>query len=492
MKLASTFLYDLVHKLSKSEKRYIKVQQGYGEKEYLALLDALLAHKSFDEIQFAKDNQGANFLKNLSVNKRYLYEIVLKSLSNFGEKTIENLVFEKISSIEVLINKTLYAAANVELKKALKITSQYELFELQIMLLGIEKKIRSIFQLKIENKENPAEIIFNKEKYCLSQLINTSEYWFLNQQISEFQMKYQKIETATQKKYFEVLVNSPQFKNEELATNIKSKIYYFQANATYQFMIGNQAAAYHYNQSFLDFLESNPLFLKIYAERYLATLNNLLIDSFGMGKFDMLEEGIFRLDKIPERIEFKRIKNIEASVFRQKYLLLLNWYLRQQEFEKALELIPEIEMGLLRFGKNIEKHHRITFYYLLAYVLFINKDFKQSLRWNEEIIFDSKEDVVKEIYYFARVKNLVLNYEIGNLKLLDSLLLSTPKYLRARRSLYKTEKTLFTLLKKLLNSADKKEREKHFSQFRKELIILFEVATEKRIFSYLDLRLWAK
>ena len=71
-----------MHKLSKSEKRYLKVQQGKGEKDYLTLLDALLAQKQFDENQFIEDNKGANFLKNLSVNKRYLYEIILKSLSN--------------------------------------------------------------------------------------------------------------------------------------------------------------------------------------------------------------------------------------------------------------------------------------------------------------------------------------------------------------------------------------------------------------------------
>jgi hypothetical protein len=47
MKVASSFLFDLVHSLSKSEKRYIKVQQKKGEKDYLKLMDAILLICSF-------------------------------------------------------------------------------------------------------------------------------------------------------------------------------------------------------------------------------------------------------------------------------------------------------------------------------------------------------------------------------------------------------------------------------------------------------------
>lgn len=490
MKIASSFLYDLVHKLSKSEKRYIKVQHGNGEKDYLALMDALLTQKSFDDNKLIKDYKDANFIKNLPVNKRYLYEILLKTLTHFGEKTIEDQVFAKISATNVLIDKTLYKAAYKELKKGLKLAEKYELFELQIMLLGIEKRIRSMRQFKFNSKNDNSELIYKTEKTCLDQLLNTNDYWYLNNQISQFQMKYQKIQTEEQKFYIHNIINSPKLKNENLATNIKSKIFFYQANATNQFMLGNTSQAYEFNKQFLDFLESKPNFLKLYAERYLATLNNLLIDSFGMGKYDKLEQGINRLELIPKRAEFKAIKNIESNVFRQKYLLLLNWCLSQHDYQKAVELIPQIDTGLKQFEKTIEKHHRITFYYLCAYISFINKDYQEALKWNSNIIYDSKEDVVKEIFYFSRILNLIIHYELENYRLLDSLLLSTPKYLKARREVYLTEKALFSFLRKLINSIDKKEKEKHFNKFELDLNRLFENSNEKRVFSYLDLRIW--
>lgn len=488
MKTPSTFLYDLVHTLSKSEKRYVKVMSGTKDNDYIHLMDALLAQKTFDESQLVKNNKGANFLKHLPVNKRYLYELLLKSLAQFGQKAQKDKVLERIEASNVLIKKGLFAAALGELKKGYKIAEKHELFELQILLSNTQKKL--LYQQQSKIKDNDLiHHIFNAEMKSLEQLKNTNEYWYLAQKVSQFQIRFQKIQNEEQQKQFEEIIASPLFHNVSLATNFKSQLYYYQSNATYQFMLGNVEQAYEINKNFLDLLEAHSHFLKIYAERYLATLNNMLIDSFVIGKYDKLTEGIERLAMTVERPEFKSIKDIESRVFRQRYLLLINWSLKE-DIKKAIEWIPDIEKGLERFGKKIEKHHRITFYYLVAYLLFLNGRYDQALQWNNLIIYEPKEDVVKEIFHFARILNLLLHYELGNYTLLESLLLSTPKYIKARRSIYATEKALFRFLRKSLNSIDKKEQQQLTSNFNKEIHSLFQIPKEKRVFNYLDLRQW--
>lgn len=489
MKTASTFLYDLVHTLSKSEKRYIKVQAGAGEKDYLQLMDALLAQKTFDEEQLMKDHKGANFIKHLAVNKQYLYELILKRLTQFGQKNLEGVVFEKIAATNVLIEKGLIRAAHHELKKGQVIATEYELFELQIMLASLEKKLLSLQQSKKEDT-TLIEQIYNKEINSLEQLKNTIEYGYLAQQVLRFQMQFQKIQNEEQQQYMDSITHSPKFQALHLATNFKSKTHFYQANATYQFIRGDVKKAYDINREFLDLLDANPRFLQLYAERYIATLNNMLIDSLVIGEYDVLKEGINRLVLTLERPEFKSIKNIAARVFRQRYLLLINWSLRQRDFAQAMEWIPMIEEGLEQFGKKIEKHHRITFYYLIAYLLFLNRQYAQALKWNNLILNDPKEDAVKEIVYFARSLNLLIHYELGNHDLLESLLASTPKYLKARRAIYATEKALFRYLGKLLNQPDKAEEQKLTTDFKAEINDLFQQPAEKRVFNYLDLRLW--
>jgi hypothetical protein len=489
MKTPSTFLFDLVSSLTKSQKRYIKVQAGSKGKDYIELMDALLNLESYNEENLIRDYQGANFLKNLAVNKQYLYELLLKSLAHFGQKRFEYKIFQKITATNILIEKGMFQAAIKELKKGQRLAEKYELFEMQLLIYSVEKRLLSNRQFK-KKAELSIMQIFEAESKILDQLKNTNEYWYLAQQIAQFQLKYQKIQTEEQKHYIEGIIQSPSLKSISLTTNFKSKIYFFQANATYQFMLGNVEKAYDFNKQFLDLLESNPNFLKLYAERYLGTLNNMLIDSLIIGKYDILEQGITRLIMIPKRQEFKSIKNIESRVFRQRYLLLLNWSLSQKEFDKAIEWIPEIEAGLKVFGTKIEKHHRITFYYLNAYLLFQNQSYDQALQWNNLILNTYSEDVVKEIFYFARVLNLLIHYELGNYPLLESLLQSTPKYLKSRRAIYATEKILFRFLGKSLKCVNKTEKQQVVDKFKKEIYVLFESPKEKRVFNYLDLRLW--
>lgn len=491
MKIPSSFLHDLVKQLTKSEKRYVKIQAGSGEKDYIRLMDALLAQDVYDEDKLIRDNEGANFLKHLAVNKRYLYELLLKLLAGYGQRSLEEKVQSKINAAKVLIAKGLPKAAWSELKKGKKLATQYELFALQLLLFSVEKGLVSG---QVSSKQNNQQIdqLFEAEGSCLKQLQNTNEYWYLAKQVAQFQLRFKKAQTEEQRRQILELSQSPLLLDLSLASNFKSKLYFYQANASCQFMLGAVERAYTFNKGFLNTLESNPHFFKLYAERYLATLNNMLIDSLVVGKYDLLEEGLERLVKTTELPAFKSVKNIQARVFRQRYLLLLNWSLSQKDFEKALDWIPEIAIGLEQFGDKIEKPHRISFYYLMAYLLFQNGDYDQALQWNNHILNDKKEDVVKEIYHFARILNLLIHYELGNYTLLGSLLLSTPKYLKVRRAIYATEKTLFRLLSKLLNAASKAEQEELLVTFKTIIEAHRNTPSERMVFNYLDLLYWLK
>ena len=488
MNTPSPILYDLVKQLTKSEKRYIKVQAGNSEKDYIQLMDALIEQKTFDEEKLLQEYQDSNFTKHLAVNKRYLYELILRSLSRFRQNALEDKTYAQISAAKILIEKGLFKAAAKELKKGQKIATKYELFELQIMLCGLEKQL--LFKQQKRPDAKAINHIFNTEQNCLRQLSTINEYWYLAHQILHFQTRFQKVQNQEQKEFLENLSQSPKFHQLELATNFKSKLFYFQAKATYYFMLGDVKQAYGTNRAFLDLLDRSPNFLHLYAERYLATLNNILIDSLIIGDYDLLEAELQRLTLTLERAEFKSIKNIESRVFRQRYLLLLNWSINQKDFGRALELVPEIEAGLQQFGKKIEKHHRITFYYLTAYLLFLNQKYDQALHWNNYMLNDPKEDVVKEIFYFARVLNLLIHFELGNHTLLESLLFSTPKYIKSKRPLYATEMALFRFLNKLLKAIDKSARAVLYTDFKNEIEELAQAPKEKRMFSYLDLSLW--
>ncbi|MCB0635542.1 MAG: hypothetical protein KDC54_02935, partial [Lewinella sp.] len=141
MKTPSPFLYDLVQRLTQSEKRYLRVRAGGSEKDYLRLMDALLAQPAFDEELLLSNHADANFAKHLAVNKRYLYDTILKALAHFGPPSAEDKVREKIAATQVLMGKGLLQAARSELRKGQRLAEKFELFALRVTLCQLEKRL---------------------------------------------------------------------------------------------------------------------------------------------------------------------------------------------------------------------------------------------------------------------------------------------------------------------------------------------------------------
>lgn len=489
MKIPSSDLYHLVHSLTKSEKRYLKVHFGSQEKDYLQLLDALLSMSSYDEEELRKKWGGASFLNNLAVSKHYLYQLILKALDRIGSGEVVENIKKMGTYARLLLAKNLPQQADKLLRKAKKEVERYEAFACGLDLLQIEKQLLST-SADAKLRGEALEKIFEEEQYSLAQIANTNEYWRLSTKLHYWQMQFQKAQDQEQAAQLEALGNHPKLKDIALATNFQSKVFFHQALATYHFTLGDTKRAYDYNQQFLQLLDSNPQHLRRFPEQYLSTLNNVLIDSLVLKQEKELVEGLKKLRQLPERKEFKNLKNIGVRIFRQRFLLEINWALSAGDFRRGAQLIPDIEKGLERFGRQIEEQHRITFYYLIAYLLFGNQRYSEALTWVNLILHDRKEKVVQEIYAFNRILNLLLHYELQNFELLNALIPSTRRYLRKKGHQYQVEQQLFRFLQKAINLTNKKERKTLCQEFRKELVILREQAHEKRVFNYIDLIYW--
>lgn len=87
---------------------------------------------------------------------------------------------------------------------------------------------------------------------------------------------------------------------------------------------------------------------------------------------------------------FRSVKNLDAQLFRQRYLLEINSYLSRGATEEALALVPAVERGLARYGAKLSKPHRVTFQYLLAYVFWLNGRNEQALDWINLLLKEKK------------------------------------------------------------------------------------------------------
>jgi len=165
-KTPSQKLFTLIKSLSSSERRYFKISvnpTGDKHNKYAQLFDLIRAQKVFDDgaLQLEIYGHKQTETRKFSELKNYLYNQVLKSLQNFDEKTsVEYRVKNYLMNVKVLFKRSLFADCQEELEKAKKLAEKYELFDVGLKILSLEKEIayaRMDIRFLDENSEQIAE-----------------------------------------------------------------------------------------------------------------------------------------------------------------------------------------------------------------------------------------------------------------------------------------------------------------------------------------------
>ena len=120
----STNLFDIIHSLTASEKRYFKIFSsthiiGF-KNNYEKLFNAfceLPADQPYDEAAFKKKLTAKRWTKNFAVEKKVLEDILMKAMRAYNaEKSSEGALNDIIANVHFLYNKGLVNAANKELR----------------------------------------------------------------------------------------------------------------------------------------------------------------------------------------------------------------------------------------------------------------------------------------------------------------------------------------------------------------------------------------
>jgi len=477
LKTASSDLYDLIHSLSKSEKRYIQLHSAAETLDYMELWKILLKEEKYDEAKLKIEYIDANFMKNFAMSKQYLFERILLLLDRFRKKTDADALTEKGRLIKILRKKGFKKKAQKRLNKALKKAEESELFEVQLSLLEIKKTFP-----ETNYKETAEEI-----KSCLRKLQNINEYWEISRAIYEKQQELRKQRNYIKEQELSELFNTPKLFNDSFAKTFRSRVYYYHARTTYFFATGQKESAYNGNRIFLKLLEDHPKQLLMMPERYLSIINNLLIDSLALKKEEEFVEGLKKLRSLPNQKAFKSIKDIDARVFRQGMLLEINNLLGKKEYVEAGKLVSPLQVGLEKYSDKIAPIHLTILEYLSTYVLFLNEKYEEALDGINNIL---QKQNTGEIFQFVLILELLTHFSLKNFDLVESLSISVKRRLQNRRDLYETEALLFKFIRSYLNAAAWGIQKDLAAKFKIEVLNLKANPTQKRFFNFIDLEKW--
>ncbi len=438
-------LFNLIRSLNKNEKGYFR--KNISDRNAARLFDAINAigtEKNYNESALKEKLKLSNF----PVLKQYLYESVLRSLSQYHTACSKYLILkDQLKAYHVLRSKDLNLQAEKLLAKAKKLAERSEdLYTLsEIILLELRTEIN---RLQYEDKEKKLKEILEESKTVLKKLDNLNEYNLLYSTVSSTALKYSQsskdLREAQKKELITLLKSNKMLSDEKCAMSFPAKMLYFESHLVVYNSFSLYSDGYETCKSFVEFMHQNRTAALCYFRSYLTALNNLLIRCLTTNRIAEFNE------LLPEyrALSKKQSANAYLLSFNLEFTLLN----KNGDVERALELVSELDRELSRLK---DKFNEVVGLYLqmnAAVSYFIAGDFESALKKVNIIINATKikDDIISQALLFK----LVIHYELKDYKLLEHYTKSVYRHFKNKKQLSEKESALLSFLKQSVEKDD--------------------------------------
>lgn len=484
-------LYKLIKSLSKSEKRFFKLSSSLqsGDKNYLKIFDFIEAKNKYDEEELKEAFKGETFVKHLPSEKNHLYKLILKSLrSYYSEQSVSSMLKQEIKNVEILYNKALYKECEKFVSRAKQLAKDHEKFYYWYELLSWEKRLLEEAYESGEFNRNLDELV-EEEEVVIAKLRNLAEYQVIYSKINLIFRSGGFTRTNEEREVVESIADYHLIKgkNTAISTRASSICYYIKGlcaatNRNYQ-------DSYQFFNKTREILDKNPEIKADSGQRYVMTLAHLLRCYIDSGDFEKAEALISDLRALESKKGFDSM-DIRVRVFTSSYNLELMLLHAKGEFDKCIELIPEIEKYQEEFGDKVSKEQEILFTYNKAYSYFGSGQFKRALAYINMVLNDNEQNLRQDIYGFSRLFNLVLHLELENYDFLEYSIKSTNRYLNKQERKFEVENVCIKHIRKLSKGVQNTERIIILENLKDELDELLNDPNERVVLEYFNITAW--
>jgi tetratricopeptide (TPR) repeat protein len=487
----SNELFKLVKSLSKSEKRFFKLSSSLqtGDKNYLKIFDYIDKQESYDEEELKNYFKKERFIEHLPSEKNHLYKLILKSLRSFySEHTVVSILTQELKNIEILYQKALYKECEKFVKKAKRIAVENEKFYYWFELISWEKKL---FEEAFESGDFGVDIdeVIAEEEMVISKLRNLAEYQILYSKINYIFRSGGFSRNEEEKKIVDSITDYHLIKgkNTALSTRATTMCYYIKGLCS--------ATNRNYQESLIfflkvrDILDKAPKIKESLSKRYVLTLSHLLRCYMDSGDYTKATEIIHEIRSLESEKGFAST-DIKIRIFSVSYSFELMLNNLTGNFEKSIQMLPELNEQLILCEDKLNKEQKIIFKYHSAYAYFGIGDYKKALFYLNDILNDNEQFLRQDLYNFARLLNLLVHYELENYEFLSYIIKSTNRFVNKTSKDYEIENYLMKQLRKLIKPLSRIERLEIFGEMQSEVNELLKNPQEQVILEYFDLLAW--
>ncbi|MCO6501144.1 MAG: hypothetical protein J5I47_12320 [Vicingus serpentipes] len=466
MKLTSDDLFQLIKSMTKTEKRYFKIDalKRGRNMHYLGLFDAI-DKQSKKKDKYDEKELLAQFdnKKNFSVAKAYLYKKILRVMREFyvENTSTDESVNEMVSNIKYLSKRSLFKQAKKLLVKAYQYVDRYEQFLDKIILIKLERFLISYPVFK-ESQQDTYRRLYRLESSCISYIKQISEYENLANEIYLQSINFGKGNTSKLIDKLHELNNHLLLQNENLATLYHTKRSYYHAKSMYYAAIKDYKKSFLYQKKRFELYDEYPQFIPYKVFNYIAALHNLLLSCVGVGNQQDFEHYL----KIMRAIKSKE-KGVKSAVFNSSYHMEIKMYLKTKQFDKLLKLVPDVKKGLATYSGVLGTVGEQNIFFGLSCLFFQLKEYHQATGWINKLLDYDQNNQHPNIQSSAKIMQLFIYYEMGYIDSLPYLLRSSQRYFSKKGKMLDIEKEAISTIKLFLKCNDKEEEKEIYTNFKK-------------------------
>ena len=484
-KACSTDLIELIKSLSPVEKAYIKKfafrSSAKGDHLYLSLFNDIDKQKVYNEKLILKNSKYAGQLPQL---KKYLYSAICKALDSYHAESSTTLqLIKMISMIEILYGKGLEAQCWKLLVKAKKIALAHEMYIYVLELLRWEWLMSSPTSRKFGRE---LEEIYSEEQKYLQNLKTISNYRQLVMKLLNFASSNHSIRANNKLEELKKITSNPLFK-KKTPVIWQAKLFFYEMNGHFFGLIGNYHQSYHYRRESLNLFESFPEKKLQLPISFLSVLNNYFMILVPLKKYQEIEKCIAFFRSVGKT---QLSAGIREGLF-VLYSNILDFYLKRGEFGDGEKLIKEMDPVMEQYQGKISEKMEIAIFINSAIIYFGAGNFSSSLYLLNKIFSIDSSNHRKDIVCFARILNLIIHFELGNVDMLEYVVKSTYRFLYKKGGLYKFETAILHFIKnKISKSFNDKELKQAFSELKEELEEIVKEPLEQKALASFDFICW--
>ncbi len=485
-------LFDLIHSLSKTEKRYFKLNvnrsSNLKDNKSIRLFDAIGKQKEYDEEELFKMFKGEAFLNKFSITKKRLYDNILSVLDVYhSSSSVDAQLFTMIHSADILFNKSLYEQAKRVLRSAEKLAAKNHKNEIRLMISNRKKRLLETKGSLLVSQEMINEIQ-KEDKSQVEEISLYNQIWTIKSRLFERLSKKGVSRSEKDTDKFHLIAHNLLNINIEEIKNVETKYLYFHSLSAYFYAIRDLNQSLKYLKNILSLFENKKCVIEV--NRQISVLTNAIFVSDKLGKYKDSTLLLKRLKAI-ER-EVKSNEDLSIKLFSSVSSIELSIFLRKGDFDNAMIVAKRIQVRLDELGDKIVPVRKAFLAFKIAVSYMGLNDFSNALVWVNRILNDSQLDKTEDIIGYTQLLELLIHVELNHDKLLPYSLKNTARFFKTRNRLYTFEKVFLQFIRKLIKCKDQFEIDSIWAELYEDLSAITDNSFESIAFEYFDFKSWAE